>query len=462
MVDQVRFNNSTDINLPLRFGDITDEIPGIEPPQYQHPQFQIGTEWKDIVFFIIFWIHAIAVIVVGLVLGPASYDENLTQVIIGLSVAATISTIGSILTFGILQLCASRLIQCAFFSLVTMTSLLAVGLFFVDPYLTIVAAVFVLIISIVFFCIRDRVDFAEAHLYAACISLRSHLSLIIVAVVMLIVQILWFIFWILMMFGIYRITDSVFTILLIYTWYWGAATCRNVVHFITACCVGHWWFDNQIYTMRDSIKRSLTLNFGTICFGSFFEAIIKTLRFFTKDSGRKSCVTCCCDFFLRIIEKCIGYLNEWGFIYSALTGHSFLDSSRCFIQLFRRRGWTMVINDSLIGITFMMINFGMGLIAGFIGTFLSFLVADHPDKTMAITITIGSACFFVGFFTSTIITTILTSAVRSIFVCFALNPAALGASHPEQLQLLTRVWYKFYPNEFASSGYTGQYQNIMV
>ncbi|CAF4076802.1 unnamed protein product, partial [Adineta steineri] len=46
--------------------------------------------------------------------------------------------------------------------------------------------------------------------------------------------------------------------------------------------------------------------------------------------------------------------------------------------------------------------------------------------------------------------------------CFALNPAALGATHPEHLQRLTKAWSKFYPTEFTASGYVDQLPNTEI
>ncbi|CAM4924394.1 unnamed protein product [Rotaria socialis] len=71
----------------------------------------------------------------------------------------------------------------------------------------------------------------------------------------------------------------------------------------------------------------------------------------------------------------------------------------------------------------------------------------------AFTTNLGTICFGSLFhlFISSIFTTLLASCVRTVFVCFALHPAALGATHPEHLEKLTTVWHKFYPEEFAST-----------
>ncbi|CAF3825123.1 unnamed protein product [Rotaria sordida] len=90
------------------------------------------------------------------------------------------------------------------------------------------------------------------------------------------------------------------------------------------------WFPSVVsrqYTIGISIKRAFTINFRTICFGSFFEALIKALRSSTKDNRRKSILSCIFKCILWMIDDFIGYLNEWTFICAALTGQGFVQAS---------------------------------------------------------------------------------------------------------------------------------------
>ncbi|CAF1388439.1 unnamed protein product [Rotaria sordida] len=92
----------------------------------------------------------------------------------------------------------------------------------------------------------------------------------------------------------------------------------------------HYRFPSEVsrqYTIGTSIKRAFTINFRTICFGSFFEALIKALRSSTKDNRRKSILSCIFKCILWMIDDFIGYLNEWTFIYAALTGQGFVQGS---------------------------------------------------------------------------------------------------------------------------------------
>ncbi|CAF3225541.1 unnamed protein product [Rotaria socialis] len=301
------FNDSITVNIPLKSDDDTEVNINNDPPAYQNPHLDFNEGRKDFSIAIVFGIHIIVVIVVGIVLGLPIVLQHMKQISL-----------------------AKRL--------------------------------------------RLSADFGIKHF-------------------------------------VYSLS--------------GAA--------VVACTVGDWWFSNddcRLYGMSNSIKRAFTTNLGTICFGSLFQAKIKTLRFFTGDERRKSIIAYAID---------------------ALTGEGFVQASRSFIKLFEERGWTAIINDSIIVTTLMFINIGIGLISAVAGGSFIYLTMVQSSKPFFAIICISSISFLIGLFISSIFTTLLASCVRTVFVCFALHPAALGATHPEHLEKLTTVWHKFYPEEFAST-----------
>ncbi|CAF1321328.1 unnamed protein product [Adineta steineri] len=216
------------------------------------------------------------------------------------------------------------------------------------------------------------------------------------------------------------------------------------------------------YAVETSVQRALTTNFGTISFGSLILAFIKALRVVAQVNERNarqngnivlllfSCIFVC---ILRIFEGFVRYLNEWAFVYAALTGQSFRAASRSFLDLFQQRGWTMIINDDLAGHALTIVTLAIGFISAALGGITVYAAMPHSQSRVAIA---GMAAFFtfkIGLAMGTVMTSILSSGVRTAFVCFAINPAALGATHPEHLQNLLLAWYKFHPQEFAASGF---------
>jgi hypothetical protein len=586
MSDKAWLGETTAVNIPLQSPNEDETKMDENPPLYQNPRVDFSSGWKDWGFAIAFWIHAVIVIILALVLGvptmisyiklinevskkaiednnqtlfnnQTSFNIEMKPIVLGLSSAAAVAGLSSFFIFFLLQQCASQFIKCSYMIIIIMQVLVIVGLSFVFWPLCFIPGLFLSLILICFCCMGKRIRFAEAHLKAGCAALRSHPSLILVAIIMLIIEFLWFIFWFLMVLGIHRAaTDStsisqintnetmsnttafnivntkpmwitttpsfndrkfkksnsttysmrekqkrmnktiyevdeqmtnfsenanstsqnkgfnnygqsIVGFILLLSWYWGAITFGNLGHFITACMVGQWWFEgeeSQQYSMKKSIKRAFTTSFGTICFGSFFEALIKALRRTVEDKNRrnKSIIACIIVCILQLIEKVIGYLNEWAFIFAALTGQGFVQASKSFIELFKKRGWTVIINDAVIGTTLTLINIGIAIMSAAAGGLTIYFIIDKPiEQLIFIIIIVIFVSFIIGILMSSVITTILISCVRTVFVCFALNPAALGATHPERLQDLTKVWHEFYPQEFANSGYANQFKNTI-
>ncbi|CAF4814143.1 unnamed protein product [Rotaria sp. Silwood1] len=485
MTDKTMLNDTVDIHVSLRSAEETETKTDNDPPLYEYPQLDFSGGWKDLGFAIVFWINAIAVILVGIILGiptivsslnhdtssqmeTTSFDASIKPFAYGLCVAAAVGALASFLSLFILQQCAGQMIKCSFFIIIMMQVLLGVILLFILWPLSLIPATFILFTLIFLSCIRKRISFAEAHLQAGFASLRSHPSVILIALAMIVVEFLWFIFWFLMILGIINFWNNSMTtffiivliLLLLFSWYWVAITFGNITHFITACSVGHWWFSDEAsrqYTLKTSVKRAFTTNFGTICFGSFFEAFIKAARSCTESNGGKNILACAAHCILLTIEKLVGYLNEWAFIYAALTGQGFVQASRSFIKLFQQRGWTMVINDSLIETTMLILNFAIGLISAAVGGLIMQLITNDSSEKIESIIIIVLISFLIGLLMSTIVTTILKGCVRTVLVCFALNPAALAATHPDHFQALTKVWHQVYPQEFADSGYANKF-----
>jgi hypothetical protein len=531
MSEKESYANNIAVTLPFKTTDET-ELP---PPVYKNPQI-INDGWKNIGFAIAFWIHTLIVIFIALILGiPAlfyysrfSSDDSLKQVALlfnikiilyALSAAAMTGLLVSFVAFFILQVCTGCIIKCSFtFTIIiqVFVAVIAIIVILWPAFITIGVTLLIpivialIIITMYFFCVRKRVQFAEAHLRVGSAILRSHSSLISVVLCMLVVQVLWFGCWYLMVIGIHHaISDLILnpnetetTILLIntrtrltnngtdrfdttfketehnielfrrlvikigrghsslviefallYSFYWGAATFRNIVHFITACTVGHWWFSGDTsrqYTIGISFKRAFTTNFGTIAFGSLLVSIVRTLRLCEQRNQRKkdivrSLVACYAACILRQIERFLGCLGRWAFNYAALTGQSFMDASRSFIELVDERGWSMIIDDGLVGTALSIVTFTVGLASATAGSLVFYTFTSNSSSRNNFTIHIAFICFVLGVSMSTVMTSILSSCVRTVIVCFALNPTILGTTHPEHLQNLVETWHTFHP-----------------
>jgi hypothetical protein len=126
------------------------------------------------------------------------------------------------------------------------------------------------------------------------------------------------------------------------------------------------------------------------------------------------------------------------------------------MRLFEDRGWTAIINDDLVGPALKIASLAPAVLAALAGAALTYLSVGPGQSYVVLIAAILS--FIVGMCMATIMTGVITSAVRTVFVCFALNPAALAESHPAEFNELVAAWNKFHPEEFRSCGYAGTYK----
>ncbi|CAF0792388.1 unnamed protein product [Didymodactylos carnosus] len=468
------------------------------PNANEKPQIE-GGGWKDRGFAIAFWIHVLCVVIIGLVLGipairydtnetfddstrkPLDFDASLFLRIFML--ASGVGGFASVFFFFVLQRCAGQLIKCSLYTGLFMQIVFAAVMFKFAWGFGIFMLLFIFLTIWYIYYVRNRIPFAEAHIKTGCAALARHPSVYFVALGMLIVQCLWVFFWSMLALGFeHAINDyprnstlydnvskegsksggGIFVFVLLVSLYWGSITFKTVVHFVSACVVGDWWFTNSDHIVRSSVNRAFTTNFGSLAFGSLIVAVIKSLRTIAQNAQNNAqrqgnivvtLITCCAACILQILERVIGFLNEWAFIFCALTGASFIQASKDVVELFKRRGWTLIINDDLTGNALAITSLAVGFISAAIGGITVYTVMPHNPSRIEIAGIGAFFCFLIGLAMSTIMTSILTSCVRTVFVCFALNPSALASTHPEHLSELVTAWYRFHPQEFAQSGY---------
>jgi len=129
------------------------------------------------------------------------------------------------------------------------------------------------------------------------------------------------------------------------------------------------------------------------------------------------------------------YINMWAYCYVGIYGHDFKTSGKAVLSLFKNRGWTAVINDNLTSNALSIGGIGIGIVCGIIGILIgkiipqSYLGPFENDPSGYIYIFIFS--MLIGIFMINILNTIITTAIHTIFICFAEDPIAFRNYHPE-------------------------------
>ena len=171
-------------------------------------------------------------------------------------------------------------------------------------------------------------------------------------------------------------TSGLLVFALMLSYYWTFQVIKNTVHVTVAGTVGTWWFVPTeassccSHGVRDSFFRSSTNSFGSICLGSLLVAIveasksmIRTLRESGDDGNIFLCIAEC---LLACLQDIMEYFNTWAFVFVGVYGYTFLEAGKNVIELFKTRGWTTIITDTLAQGVLGMMSAGIGLITGLV------------------------------------------------------------------------------------------------
>lgn len=113
--------------------------------------------------------------------------------------------------------------------------------------------------------------------------------------------------------------------------------------------------------------RSVTFSSGPIAFGSLFQGICKMFRSLLSHSNlshtRENYVVrdiddcrCCCFGVVGLVLDCLSelvgdvldYFSQWAYVLVGIYGHSYLESGKEVMDLFRSRGFMALIADRLV------------------------------------------------------------------------------------------------------------------
>merc|ERR1719473_946518 len=93
-----------------------------------------------------------------------------------------------------------------------------------------------------------------------------------------------------------------------------------------------------------ALRQALTVNFGSICLGSFVLAVVRTLRFIAemgkkaaKEDGNEctSLIWCCVSWVISWLEYIVEFVNGYAFVYCAIYAKSFTVSASAAFRLLK-------------------------------------------------------------------------------------------------------------------------------
>jgi len=241
--------------------------------------------------------------------------------------------------------------------------------------------------------------------------------------------------------------------------FWMILTIQGWVHTCIAGVQATWYFlvphAIPAHPVWHAIKRASTTSFGSICFGSFIVAFIRTVRFFVNmayQNARNSnnqwaaCALCVLECLIGLLESIVNYVNQYAFSIVAIYGKPFMPAASEAWGLMKSRGFDAVINDSLIGGVLAFAQIISGLLTGIITALIANYSFDTDWRPYA------GVGFVVGVMLLSVVSEVVEAAVITLFICLADDPVTLQRTKPNEYNMIMDPLHENYPDVVRGGG----------
>lgn len=440
-------------------------------------RFAEASKYRDPIWAVLFFIHLLGVFILMCVM-YGKYKDELTKPegdTVDDSTTTRISLDGkfwgllffslflSILATGawlmIMQRYAKQLIWFTLIFSVAMQFFFSIVLFAGGQAgAGVVFLIFALLSCLYVYFVRNRIEFSSVILEMVVAVIRQYKATLYFALGGAIVQGIWLIIWTLAaastLYGLDKGNASdgargFCWFLLLVSFFWTSQVVMNVVHVTCAGLLASWYFlfphSMPQNPTNKAFKRATTTSFGSICLGSLIVAIIKAVRQMIQQArqSQNDFARACAECLISCIDQLVSFFNLYAYTHVAIYGDTYCEAAKATWNLFKSRGFDVIINDDLInGVLILGSALGGFAVGGFAG-----LIAKasglHYWYFYAV---VG---FFIGFAMVACAMSVVESCVAALFVCFAEDPAALSSTKPEEYQTLTGAIQKFYPTVYS-------------
>lgn len=237
--------------------------------------------------------------------------------------------------------------------------------------------------------------------------------------------------------------------------YWITEVIKNVIHVTISGIYGSWYFYSQKPTgfpkgaTRGAFKRSMTISFGSISFGSLLVAIIQFLRQACSIAQQNEAAQgnmvgqilfCLIGCFIGILDWAIQFINEYAFSYIALYGRAYIPAAKSTWHMMKDRGVDALINECLIN---PVLTMGAVFVA-YVCSFLAYLYLEFTSPAYnnggGFTPIVMAFAFLVGLQICNIFLVPIKSGVATFFVAMAFDPEVLMNEYPDLWQRMVGVY----------------------
>jgi len=141
-------------------------------------------------------------------------------------------------------------------------------------------------------------------------------------------------------------------------------------------------------------------------------------------------LVCMAECLLAQLEAWLKYFNSYAYCQVAIYGLKFMDAAKATMDLFKARLFDAVINDDLTSLVLVL----GGLTAGGASCIIAIIWGSIANFDLWSNVAV--LAFIVGYAVAMLFFTVLGSAVKTTFVCWAMDPLIIQQNHPELFQNL--------------------------
>lgn len=433
---------------------------------------------RDPIFAVLLYVNVGAIAAVVGAYGTSSFEDAVagTSDLSGYLYAALVTGVFSIclsaIGLSVMMCCPETMIKTSLIFVVVMSGVWMALSFVAGNILAgVIGAIFFLLMICYARAVWSRIPFATVNLVTAITAVKKNCGIIPTAYFMVALAFAWSMLWTVAFLAVMdRTTDCEenangdrvcgnpnygYLFLLFVSYFFTHQVIQNTIHTTTAGVLGTWWFaPDEASTccspaVRDSMCRSLTTSFGSICFGSLIVAIIQALRQLANaaranDDGN-AILVCIAECILNCLANLVEYFNKWAYIYVGLYGYSYLEAGKNVFTLFKNRGWEAIVADDLVSNTLFFVSVIVGLIAGSFGILLAETTTWFDaveDDGMVASFVLG---LIIGLVLTSIMMSVVGSGVNAVIVLFAEAPAEFQQNHPELSERMRETWIASFP-----------------
>lgn len=437
---------------------------------------QQPNQCRDPIFAVLFYLNLAVIIGVAAVFGRNPFNDaanannnneepqaDYTPFMYAAFVTGGVGLVLSCLALQLLMCIPGILIKVALLLNVVIAFATAAAAFYYGSLVVAVICVIMALLTCCYtYCIWSRIPFATANLRTGTTAVKANCGVTFLAYIVVVAAFGWTLLWTLSVIGV---QDSLITceenqdgaqvcsnpnylylFLLFVSYYFTHQVLQNTIHTTIAGVVGTWWFIPEESgfcgkAVCGSFFRTITTSFGSVCFGSLIVAIIEATRQLVETMKNNDdigpALACCIDCILGCIQGLIEYFNKWAYVYVGLYGFGYCEAGQNVMQLFRDRGWEVVIADDIVGTVLGLLSLVVGLVTSGIGVLLASasgwfeeFIQVQDDLTF-VRVICGVVGFIVGFALCSIVMGVISSSVNATIVLFAEAPAEFESNYPE-------------------------------